>query len=196
MALTDYEKDIRTEELLALQKAPDALTCPRRTVSTVLAVVVSAALATTPGCAFAIEHPAVTAGAVAGTLGFATCKLASDSYGACALVGGGAAALLSLVAATALWLGGDGHSTAVEAQAQPLPEDSRPRRRQRRPPAEPDLPTSPSPTSPSSSPTSPSPTSPSPTSPSPSPASPSPTSPSPASPSPASPSPPATPAHP
>ena len=27
MALTDYEKYIRTEELLALQKAPDALTC-------------------------------------------------------------------------------------------------------------------------------------------------------------------------
>ena len=27
MALTDYEKYIRTEELLGLQKAPDALTC-------------------------------------------------------------------------------------------------------------------------------------------------------------------------
>ena len=27
MALTDYEKYIRTEELLALQKAPEALTC-------------------------------------------------------------------------------------------------------------------------------------------------------------------------
>src|SRR3954465_15103724 len=27
VALTDYEKYIRTEELLALQKAPDALTC-------------------------------------------------------------------------------------------------------------------------------------------------------------------------
>ena len=26
-ALTDYEKYIRTEELLALQKAPDALSC-------------------------------------------------------------------------------------------------------------------------------------------------------------------------
>jgi hypothetical protein len=27
VALTDYETYIRTEELLALQKAPDALTC-------------------------------------------------------------------------------------------------------------------------------------------------------------------------
>jgi tryptophan 2,3-dioxygenase len=27
VALTDYEKYVRTEELLALQKAPDALTC-------------------------------------------------------------------------------------------------------------------------------------------------------------------------
>ena len=27
MALTDYEKYIRTDELLALQKAPEALTC-------------------------------------------------------------------------------------------------------------------------------------------------------------------------
>jgi hypothetical protein len=137
---------------------------PSKTVATVLAVVVSGVLSSTPGCAFAVEHPAVTAGAVAGTLGFATCKLASDDYGACLLVGGGAAALLGLVAAAAIWLGGDGHSTAIEEQAQPLPEDNRPRRRQRRPPGDLDLPAGPSlgPTSPTpASPTSPTPASPS-----------------------------------
>jgi hypothetical protein len=89
-----------------------------------------------PGCAFAVEHPAVTTGIVGGTLGFGTCKLASDSYGACALVGGGAAAFLALVTAAALWLGGDGHSIMAEPQAQPLPDEPRPART-RKPPSSP-----------------------------------------------------------
>lgn len=98
------------------------------------AVVVASPLA---GCESAVKHPAVTAGIVGGTLGFGTCKLASDSYGACAAVGGGAGAFLALVAATAMWLGGEGHSIAVEEEAQPLPlEDTRPRRH-RGPPGEP-----------------------------------------------------------
>lgn len=118
-----------------------------------------AALSPTPACGFAVKHPAVTAGIVGGTLGLATCKLASDDIGACLAVGGGAGAFLSLVAATALWLGGDGHSVLIEEQAQPLPDDGLPRRR-RKPPVDP---ASPSPASPSPSPEAPSPPAPSPT---------------------------------
>jgi hypothetical protein len=102
-----------------------------------VAAALLAALSSTPGCAFAVEHPAVAAGIVGGTLGFGTCKLASDNYGACAVVGGGAGAFLGLVAAAAIWLGGDGHSVMSEEQVQPVPEDSRPRQRRRRSPDEP-----------------------------------------------------------
>lgn len=121
------------------------------------AAVLAAALAVLPlgGCESAVKHPAVTAGIVGGTLGFGTCKLASDNWGACAAVGGAAAGFLALVAATAIWLGGEGHSVAVEEQAQPLP-DERPRHRRRAaPPGEPEAPatapqtpTSPSPAAP------------------------------------------------
>jgi len=215
VALTDYEPYIRTEELLALQKAPEALTChelqlgraPSRAprARTLTAATLIAALSSAPGCSQAVNHPAVTAGIVAGTLGLATCKLASDNIGTCFLVGGGAGAFLGLVAATALWLGGDGHSVLIEEQAQPLPEDSRPRRRRRKPPVDPttsdpaQVPASPDPASPAPAnpdPASPAPASPAPASPapaSPAPASPAPASPAPASPAPASP-PPASPA--
>jgi hypothetical protein len=94
------------------------------------ALLAAALLAGAPasGCAFAVDHPAITAGIVGGTLGLATCKLASDDIAACFAVGGGAGAFLGLVAAAALWLGGDGHSAVVEEQAQPLPEADRPTR--------------------------------------------------------------------
>jgi hypothetical protein len=90
-----------------------------------------------PGCGFAVKHPAVTAGIVGGTLAFSTCKLASDDYPACLGVAGGAAAFLGLVAATALWLGGDGHTVLIEEQAKPLPEDGRPIIRHKHKPASP-----------------------------------------------------------
>jgi hypothetical protein len=109
----------------------------RPLIATALAVTLAAALPPTSGCSFAVNHPAVTAGIVAGTLGLATCKLASDNIGACIAVGGGAGAFLAAVTATALWLGGDGHTVMVEEQAQPLPEDSRPRQRHAKPPAAP-----------------------------------------------------------
>jgi len=91
------------------------------------ALLAAALLAGAPsGCAFAVEHPAATAGIVGGAFGAGTCKLASDNTRACLAVGGGAGAFLALVVLGALWLGGDGHSVLVEEQAQPLPEDSRP----------------------------------------------------------------------
>jgi hypothetical protein len=100
-----------------------------------------AALAAAPstGCGFAVKHPAIATGIVGGTLGLATCKLASDNTGACFAVGGGAGAFLGLITAAALWLGGDGNTVAAEEQAQPLPqlEDTRPRRRRPRAPVDP-----------------------------------------------------------
>lgn len=101
------------------------------------ALALVASFSTAPGCAFAVEHPAVTAGTVAGTLGFGTCKLASDDYAACGLVGGGAFAFLALITAVASWLGGDGHTVMTEEQAQPIPDDGRPRTRRPRAPADP-----------------------------------------------------------
>jgi hypothetical protein len=90
------------------------------------AAAIACALSAAPACGFAVKHPAITAGVVAGSLGFATCKLASDNYAACGLVAGGAGAFLGLVTAAALWLGGDGNSTALDEQAQGLPEDDQP----------------------------------------------------------------------
>ena len=169
---------------------------PNRAV--LLAAVLAAAVPST-GCAFAVKHPAVAAGIMGGTVGFSTCKLASDNYGACFAVGGGAGGFLALVAATALWLGGEGHSAAVEEEVQPLPlEDTRPRRRHVAPPAEPATDPDQAPASPPATPAPPSPpATPAPASPpaTPTPASP-PATPAPASPpaSPAPASPPATPA--
>ncbi len=82
-----------------------------------------------PGCKFAVDHPPVAVGVAAAAIGFGTCKLASDDYAACGLVGGIAGAGLALFTAGALWLGGDGHTVLVEEQAQPLPDDGRPVRR-------------------------------------------------------------------
>lgn len=172
MVLTDYEMFLRTEELLPWATGPVRTEAPPqpsrdphhptgriRVAGTVLAVTLAAALPSTPGCSFAVNHPAVATGVVGGTLGLATCKLASDDIGACLAVGGGAGAFLGLVAAAALWLGGDGHTVMTEEQAQPLPEGDRPRRRRRKPlvdpaaaepeqpPASPD-PASPDPASP------------------------------------------------
>jgi hypothetical protein len=102
-----------------------------------LAIALAAGLPSA-GCESAIKHPAITAGIVGATMGFTTCKLGSDNLGACAAVGGGAAAFLGLVAATALWLGGDGNPSVIEEeQVQPLPAEDPPRRRRRHPPAQP-----------------------------------------------------------
>jgi hypothetical protein len=243
VALTAYETYIRTEELLAPQKAPDALTRhaelqlqviyqahelsmklikevphdhhlldrgagdqgprprvprmigpARRSVGTLTAaalIAATAALSSGTGCNFAVNHPAVTASLVGGTLGLGTCKLASDNIGTCLAVGGGAGAFLGLFAAAAIWLGGDGHSVLIEEQAQPLPDDGRPIKRRRRRPVEPEAAPAADPASPA--PTSPAPVSPAPVSPGPAPVSPSP---APVSPSPAPVSPSVTPASP
>jgi hypothetical protein len=90
------------------------------------AIAIAAALSAAPACGPAVRHPAIAAGVLAGAMGFATCKLASDNYAACGLVGGGAGAFLGLVTAVALWLGGDGNSTGLDDPPQPLSDDNAP----------------------------------------------------------------------
>jgi hypothetical protein len=144
------------------------------------AVLLAAALAVpSTGCASAVKHPAITAGIVGSTLGFGTCKLASDSYGACLAVGGGAGAFLAVVAATAIWLGGDGNTVMVEEQAQPLP-DERPRHKRPASPDEPAVDPAAAPATPATPPANPAPANP--------PATPPPATPPPATPPPATPS--------
>ncbi len=148
-----------------------------RSTSAALIAVTLAAAVPSAGCESAVKHPAITAGIVGGTLGFTTCKLGSDNTGACLAVTGGVAAFLGLVAATALWLGGDGNPSVIEEEpVQPLPGDEPPRRRRRHPPAELPAPPVPAATSPAPA--------------SPAPATPAPASPAPASPAPMSPAPP------
>jgi hypothetical protein len=94
-----------------------------------IGVVTAIALATGvpgAGCAFAVDHPPATVGIAGAVLGFGTCKLESDRYGTCGLIGAGVGVGLAAIAALALWLGGDGHTVLVEDQAQPLPDDGRP----------------------------------------------------------------------
>jgi hypothetical protein len=97
----------------------------RRHRATLSAIAVASVLAA-PGCGFAVKHPAITAGIAGGTLGFTTCKLASDNWAACGYVAGGAGAFLGLVTAAALWLGGDGDSTGLDEPLPPLLEDGPP----------------------------------------------------------------------
>ena len=51
-----------------------------------LSAIAVACVLSAPGCGFAVKHPGVTAGIAAGTLGFTTCKLASDNWEACGYV--------------------------------------------------------------------------------------------------------------
>jgi predicted metal-binding membrane protein len=63
------------------------------------------AIASTLSCKFAVKHPAVTAGTVAGTLGFGMCELASSEHAKCLGISAGGGVTIALLAAFALWLG-------------------------------------------------------------------------------------------
>ncbi|HEU0032101.1 MAG TPA: hypothetical protein VFQ53_15815 [Kofleriaceae bacterium] len=56
-------------------------------------------------CNFAVKHPAITTGLVAGTLGEGTCELASDEHLSCLELSGGIGIGLALIAATAMYFG-------------------------------------------------------------------------------------------
>lgn len=95
------------------------------------------------GCAFAVKHPAVTAGVVGGTVAFGTCELGTDldSHGTCGIVGGSAALALAGVVALAILLGGDGHTVLQE----PMTEDPPPIVRDKKPAPPPAPPAPPAP---------------------------------------------------
>ncbi|HSK03014.1 MAG TPA: hypothetical protein VK932_17305 [Kofleriaceae bacterium] len=79
------------------------------------------AIAGSAGCGFAVRHPAVTVGVVAGAMTLGTCELATDEHGACFLAAGGAGAALGLIAAGALWLGSTGEDSILQPPPDPVP---------------------------------------------------------------------------
>jgi hypothetical protein len=56
-------------------------------------------------CAFAVKHPAITAGTVAGTLALGSCELASSEHAQCFKISAAGGVSIGLLAALALWLG-------------------------------------------------------------------------------------------
>lgn len=86
---------------------------------TALALIVSLS-----SCAFAVKHPAATAGIVGGTLGFSSCEIGTDldAHGACAVVGAGAALLLGGAVFVAMLLGGEGNTVLIDPADEPRPE--------------------------------------------------------------------------
>jgi hypothetical protein len=145
----------------------------RTTPAGALLALALAAVLPLAGCESAVKHPAVTAGIVGGTLGFTTCKLGSDNNTACLAVTAGTAAFLGLVAAAALWLGGDGNPSVIEEEpVQPLPTDEPPGRRRHPPPEPPPAEPAPAAPGPSATPAPATPVSPSSGSPAPAPSAP------------------------
>jgi hypothetical protein len=101
------------------------------------------AIAASGGCGFAVRHPAVTAGIVAGSMTLGMCELATDEHRSCFLAAGGAGAALGLRAAGALWLGTTGEDSFLQPPPAPVPPVRR-RRAQARPvPAAPATPAAP-----------------------------------------------------
>ncbi len=89
-----------------------------------LALLLCVAIVGSSGCEFGVRHPAVTAGILGGVVGLGTCEIGTDfeSNKACALIGGGAAALLGGVVALAILLGGEGHTVLQEPMTEePVP---------------------------------------------------------------------------
>jgi type IV secretory pathway VirB10-like protein len=84
-------------------------------------VLVVSALALSLSCNFAVKHPAITAGVVAGTTGLVTCELASEDHKPCFIAGGAVGVGLALVAAFALWLGSE-DEPAAPATSEPPPQ--------------------------------------------------------------------------
>jgi hypothetical protein len=91
-----------------------------------LALALAASGAASGGCGFAVRHPAVTAGAVVGTMTLGTCELASSEHRSCFIASGVAAMTLGLIAAGALWLGSTGEDSILQPPPDPAPPPRRP----------------------------------------------------------------------
>jgi outer membrane biosynthesis protein TonB len=76
------------------------------------------------GCKFAVQHPAITAGIVGGTVGLGTCEMAAGTQKQCFAIAGIAGAGLGLVTGLAMLLGGNGDTVLnSEPMVEPLPTD-------------------------------------------------------------------------
>jgi hypothetical protein len=84
-------------------------------------IVVIGALLVQLSCNFAVKHPAVTAGIVAGTTALVTCELASEDHKNCFMAGGAVGVGLALIAAVALWLGSE-DEPAPTTSSEPPPK--------------------------------------------------------------------------
>lgn len=93
-------------------------------VSAALAALASLALSAN-GCTFAVEHPALTAGIVGGTIGIATCEIGTDFeyHRTCGIVAGSAALVLGGITALSILMGGEGNTILREQNDQPVPQD-------------------------------------------------------------------------
>ncbi|HLL25086.1 MAG TPA: hypothetical protein VK427_23285 [Kofleriaceae bacterium] len=75
------------------------------------------------GCAFAVKHPAATAGIVAGSVALTTCELASEDHKNCFIAGGAVGLGLALVAGAAIWLGSEDEPAPAASADPPAPVD-------------------------------------------------------------------------
>lgn len=76
------------------------------------------------GCKFAVQHPAITAGIVGGTVGLGTCEMADGTQKQCFAVAGAAGLGLGLITGLAMLLGGNGDTVLNnEPMVEPLPVD-------------------------------------------------------------------------
>lgn len=75
------------------------------------------------GCAFAVKHPAVTAGIFGGTVALGSCEIGTDfeNHGACGIIGGAGALALFGIVGLAILLGGEGHTVLVGEETAPPP---------------------------------------------------------------------------
>jgi len=76
------------------------------------------------GCTFAVKHPPAAAAITGAVVGFSACEVDGASNGTCAIIGGGAAALLGLTALLALALAPDDDSPEVTDPITPIPMDN------------------------------------------------------------------------
>ena len=68
-------------------------------------VLVIVLLGSLGSCGFAVKHPAITAGIVAGSVALGSCELASADQKSCFVISGSVGVSLAVVTAVALWLG-------------------------------------------------------------------------------------------
>lgn len=84
------------------------------------ATLVLASLLTLTSCNFAVQHPGVTTGIVAGTMSMGTCELASEQHAKCAAISGGIGLGLALIAGL-VYLIADPNAAEDDAAAPPPP---------------------------------------------------------------------------